>query len=702
MNPLHRIYYWFKDLMADAGAFFRFGLKNNIRHGGHWISDRFYMANLWRKSLPASRKVRQQEARDEWAKIRTNLMAAPHAFLTLAWNIVASPKKAWNQITGAWNRFRSLSVKEMFAALWRSYVAIIAGVLYFFENLYFRWVAFSIPFRIITVCLLIGVIAVGASSRWLVDEAKKYRAGMLLEEADELKGLDYDVKSYEKLRSAALLNPDDTDIINRTIEAAHQLRSRETVWWSERKVRMIDDNAESMAKVIDYAIDFHDIPIGAKYLVRLQSNYPDAPETIDTELKILMAQGRRNQALLRAKELLQEGRETPLVHDIYIGLSNVKRPEIADEVRQHILENLYRDDEIGKYLCERVVFGSKYEGIDYLKVIEHLRQFDDTDHEAIIIATGRAYTDNQITREQAIEAILNEYDLTKLEDREDAYKLLNFFGLGGVDAELLADGDLSRQRALTLQYIQSLILSDRPDLEKAQHLLQINNRETAMNESDKHFWQSLIQLHKGDTDGYTLEMIQALRSASDEDWAAMEKLLKRYTGPAQQLVFYRELCGLTDNSPYSTQRYVELLYLLGRKDELFKNLRHIQLENFTNDPRSLGLLIYLKSAFGMDLEQCRYLGETMVEEYPELHIGYISLAFAYYQSGEPGLAKQLLQLPLTLYRPDELSNYQQIAAALIKNDPSLLPTSATAVLPIEEQIVKLSHQAESPSNFDNK
>ncbi|GHB91925.1 hypothetical protein [Cerasicoccus arenae] len=691
MNFFQELFFRIKDTLADIGAYLRFGLKNQIKSVFAWIDDQFYMLKLWKEALPNARRTRQHERKEALNKLKDQLLEIPQKLLHFLWDLITSPKRAFRQMKGAWTYVSSMSLKSILAGIWGSYIAILLAIIDIFEGLFNRWLAMRMLTRILTILVLLVGIGFLISSRWVIDEAKQWRSDQLVQEAQTLEDQDYEVKAYEKLRSAALLNPTNTSVLERTMETARSLETAEAVWWSEQMTKQKQFDAPSMAKVIDYAVDYHQVPTGAKYLARLQAQHPDSQQVIDTELKLLLAQGHRNRALTRAREMYAKGMETPLVHDIIIGLANNDDPAIAEQSKQHHRDNLMRMDDIGLYLCEIALSQSIAENqgdnaFDYLAILEHLRKHPDSNREHITLAVGRAYEAGQLGREEALRSILEEYDLKDSDERKSVFGVLNFFHIGDVSDILITENDLRRDRDLCRHLLYSLIMSDSPDIERAKELVDINTKNSALNESDKHFWKSFIHLYEGNNEGYTLEMLQAIDESDVSDWGEIEFLVKTYTSPHQQLVFYRELYGLTNSNPYTIRKYVELLYALGLSDELKTILKHVNLDQFKGDPDSMSLIIYLKLQFGLDLEKCRYYSEQFIEEFPEIYYCYITLAFAYFQSGHEKMAQAVLKSLPMQYQPEVLSSHHRLAYAAVTGDLSYLPDISTAILPNEKAL----------------
>lgn len=615
----------------------------------------------------------------------------PVAIASLCWSLITSPREGLRKIQDARHQLSAISVRDFFAALWRSYVALISALIYFFQDLGVRWSTMRMITRVVLIVLITSIVALGLTAGWLIKLAKTYRSEQLVTQADVLESQEYKVQAYEKLRSAALLNPANEQVLKRTMETARSLRSPEAVWWGQQLAKHAGETAESMAMVIDYAVDFHQVSIGAQFLAQLQAKHPNSPEAIDTELKLMLSMGQRNRALQRAREHWDAGRETPLVHDIIIGLSNTSNPQLAKEIREHHQKHLMRKDEIGAHLSwlalqEAVPPKDEDVKYDYLAILENLMSMENTERDTLVLAIGRAYEADQLGRDEAIQQMLNQYQLSDSDERIAAFVAMNLFLLGGVEELILQPNDLGRNRQLSNQLMQSLLLSDRTDINRARLLLNLNDRSTALTESDKHFWLAITSLAENDFDQYTIDLSQALDKASIADWQYLESMIRTYTGSRPQLVFYRELYGLTDNNPYTTRQYIQLLYIHGMADEMKMILKNTALEPFRNDPSALSLMIYLNATFGQNLEKCRYLGEAMIDEFPEIYYGYISLAFAYYQSGQPQLAQQLIRSVPLQYNPNELPNYLRFAYAVVMNNPSYLPHERWATLPMEKSL----------------
>jgi len=693
MNFFHRVYYWFADRIADIGAFFRFGFKNRIKAVFSWIGGQFFKVQMWGEAIPSSHRARRQETMESIERLRTEVMSVASNIADAIWSLFTSPREGVRKLGDLWDRVRSLSPKEIIVILWRSYVAMVSQIALMLEGLYFRWLSMRPVLRILSCVLLVGFIALAASTGILIKEAKNYRSKMLIAEADVLEGQAYEVKAYQRLRSAALLNPDDEAILKRTMESAHSLGTAEAVWWGEQLSKRQNYSAESVKNLANYAIDFRQYSKGAKYLSKLQALHPDTPEAIDLELRILLSQGHRARALTYATRILQSGKESPIAHELYLNLSNRNDPDTIAKLKEHYQQNLFRDDKIGQHIRRITlrpgVSADSSIQHDYAAILEFMVQNDESDREQIALAAGRAYEAGQLDRESAIEKMTSEYALDEVEDREKALMALNFFRLGGVSDQFIQEGDLERHQGIAREWVRNLVLSDQPALDQAMAMLDLNLDDNALSFADKSFWRSIISLVKNDHEQFVIDLAIALEDATSEEWDYMESIILSYTTQSQQLVFYRELFGQVENDPYTIKQYIELLYKMGHNYELKALLKKVPLKAYRGDPLSLSMMIYFKASYKLDLANCRYLAEDMVEEFPEFYLGQITLAFAYFQSGRPDLARAMLKDSINPFKPDQMALHHRFAYAIVMDDEQYLPSSTEfATLPPEIAAMK--------------
>ncbi|MEO0794544.1 MAG: hypothetical protein AAFX93_05265 [Verrucomicrobiota bacterium] len=690
MNLYHSIMHFFSERWADFTSFVRFGIRDRFRALFQGVSDLSLHLEIWRESLPAIRKNLAEERKQALIDLWEKLTIVPYSLASFAWSIFRSP----GQIKEHWldfiDRIGSFSIKDFIAVTWRNYVILVVGFIDFVESCVQRFIALPLIYRGILGILTVMLIVAGVTAPWWVREIRAYRAENIYATAKELNESERKVDAFITARTAALLDPNE-ETLSAALEYANQINNPEAIWWSEQLAKVRGFQPDDIAQIVENGVNYNHLAHSSRFLSMLQSMDPDSAAAADSEIRILLSSGRFNQALNRSYESLRKGLETPLIFETIVRLNKGSPdPVVRESVHQHLLDGIFRNDDIGIHMSELALgdasyVDGSYPAIDFMAIYDHLSQHPDATRDHRVLAAGRAMEANQISREEAIDAILSEYDLTDFEERHEALESLNFFRLGGVADSFIDFDDLPTNRDHSREFLFSLVLGNPSNFELAEELIAAKRQRSALTESDQHFWQALIHYRNDLPELFTVDLIQGLHKADPQDWDGYDEILRSNTGPEQQVVFFRELFGKTESNPFVTRRYIMLLYRLALDTELRICLDRIELDQFRNDPKAMSLAIYLQSLLGTNLAACRYYGEKLISDFPENFSFYAVLALAYAQSGEPEFAREFLEsLPMT-YEPDQLDTYVRMAYALVTGDTKFLPDIEDIYLPAEKE-----------------
>ncbi|GHC07759.1 hypothetical protein GCM10007047_26170 [Cerasicoccus arenae] len=541
-------------------------------------------------------------------------------------------------------QLRKLSFREACEEIWMGYRALIASGLNRVEFLFKR--TFSLPLWLRAIITIVGVafIAGVIATPWLFKTAKAYRSEHMLVQAKELQADGRNVEAYQKIRAAALLRPDQAEVRELVLELAEEVRSPQAVWWAERAAKANNYDAESIAKVIEMAAYFRQSQIGVRYLAMLQEAYPDYEGATDAELRLLLSQGKRVEAINKALHAYKNGETSPTIHEVLaMHYLNASDPIAQKTLADYLQENLNRNDEVGLSLKRLVLTRTAelspevMEQVNFAQILTDLRQFPEAKQNDRALAIGRALEHGDISKDEAQATILAEFDINDPDEREDLMEMASIFGLYGIIESLPA----TQKRELNQLRLEGMVLSETPDFEGARQLLD-SSSEATLAPLQASFWNAMLAREQGHNEAFTKSLIEALNYATLEEWVYLERILHRRATEAQLLEFYRESVQRLPNTPYIAAHALNYAYQVGADAELAAMAQQMPLDTFKRDPYSQIFLIYLKALQERDLSTSRYHAEDLVAKYPREASYYIALAFVYAQSQNVPLAKSVI------------------------------------------------------------
>lgn len=631
--------------LADIRHFFRHGIKQRFRFLRGFSGDMGKDAKDWWKTREARRKFAKNERRYQASKLREDAKFGFKGFLGSLGSLLTAPFRLpkW-----AWFKFqelRRLSFRDACAEVWMGYRGLVAGGLNRAEYHFKRMMQFPLWLRGICILLLIGVVAGLAASPFLLDAARQYRSESMLADARRLESESQLVKAYQKARTAALLQPNNEEARDYILELSEEIRTPEALWWAERVARDKDYDADSLAKVIKLATYYGKPKIGLQYLGMLKDDYPEHPAITDAELRILMAQGRRVDAMALAQQAYREGHDSEVVHQLlaeqYLAASDpVARSAAAEYLKKH----LQRDDEVGLMLMQMVLayydrLGDEtQEQLDLQQLCERVRNNPEAESELRVLALGRAHQAGAISADEALAGLLEEFDPRDPDERQELLSYAQNFGLYDVIEHMPKS---ARKEYADLE-LEGLLLGETPDLEAARTMLD-EAKQVGVSPSSEAFARALLAEREGKSEAFSEQLIRALDAADPEAWVQLERQAHLALERPQLLEFYRESLRAFPGNSLVVSRGLSYAYTEGADAEIALWANELPMSTFRRDPYNQMFLIYLKALHDRDLPTIRYYAEQLVAKYPRESYYYMVLAFVYAQSGKPELAEAVMQ-----------------------------------------------------------
>lgn len=633
----------FEHYLADIRHFFRHGLKRRFKFFRGYSGYLGKNAGDWLKTREARRKFAKIERKQQAGKLREEAKLGAVGFFSSVGELLASPFRfprwAWRKC----QELRQMSFREACAEVWNGYREFIANGLNRLGYGVYVVRQFPLWLRALTVLTLIAGFAGLVASPFLLEEARQYRSQAMLTEAHALEEEGSLVQAYQKARTAALLQPNNFDAREYILELAEQVRTPEAVWWAERVAQNQDYDAESLTKVIELATFYGRPKIGLQYLGMLKDNFPDDPAITDAEIRILLAQGRRMEALAKASQAYREGYDSKVMHQLlaeqYLSANDpVSREVMADYLRKH----LTRDDEVGLMLMGLVLayYDRLTEETQILVDLDQLwrdaQAHPDADSELRILALGRAYQVGSVTAEEATSFLVEELDPSDAEERQKIIEYAGMFGLYGVIEHM---PDSARKEYADMK-LEGLLKSGEADAEARVFLDQA--KVNGVSPHTEAFARAVLAQRSGDAGQFSEQLIRALDAAELKDWPMLERQAILLLAAPQLLEFYRESLRSHPDNAYIVGRGLGYAYAVGADDEMALWSGELPMTTFRRDPYNQIFLIYLKALHERDLPSIRYYGEQLIAQNPREPIYYVVLAFAYAQSGQPELASSIL------------------------------------------------------------
>ncbi|WP_269538944.1 hypothetical protein [Cerasicoccus fimbriatus] len=652
-NPskLRYIFWLIGNWFADIWHFLRFGLRDGFIRLLDTLDHTWHEITSWFGSGRERAKAAQADRREQAERMRMGLLAS----MAVIWDFILWLIRApFRFVAWLWKLFqimREMSFRAACAEAWGSYRELVDraldhGMLLLYRFLDTRWWV-----KLCLSVIFISGMAAVIFGPWAIRYSKEIRSQSMLEEALALREEGLTEKAFWKSRAAAMLALDNEEALDLIIELSEELRSPETLWWVERKAKQENYTEESLAKVIEIAAYLQSPQAGTKYLSMLQERYPDSDQITEGQLRLLMSVGRRLEAIKLAQQAFKRGEDGPMVHEVLTtNLINTNEPGAIERTRKHLQENLYRTDESG-YALQRLILSNARtlsdevrESIDYSRLIEALRQQEEVESVYIAIAVCLAMEEGLISRQQAIDALLAEYDAQEYSEQLDAIKIACHFGL----YEILDQAEEDQSAPINFR-IERLLLGAEPDLAAAMALAESSAAE--LSPMDRDFWRAIFAGEQGDFQRYSFLLQQSIDFATEPgDLDYMQRIITAIGTPDQKMEFYNLLFRYFPGNPVTTIQSIDYAYRHGTDENVSKLIQQMPIDSLKQYPSNQLFLIYLKALYQRDLDACRIQGERLVMEYPTDALYYVVLAFTYVQSGQPELARELLgTIPPTGY-----------------------------------------------------
>ncbi|MEO0794547.1 MAG: hypothetical protein AAFX93_05280 [Verrucomicrobiota bacterium] len=650
----------------------------------------------WKRDRPAMKRVREAERAKASKRLNKKIKSSPKKFRTAVSRSITrmrfAIRKSIRNSIKEYKHLRKLSWRENIAICWKLYLQLIAFVLSIPSRIYRSWKRLKPLERTVSAVALVAAVALLASSAFLWGSVKEWRSQQLISEAKELADQERKMQAYLKSRTAALLDPDEKGVLEETLKLANDVRTGETIWWSEKVAEKNNLDIESVTDVIDYSLDYRQFNKGAQYLAVLKNKFPESESIVDSELRMLREKGYHEQALAKAMESIDDGVDSPAVHQTYVELALTSSdPAIQTQAVNHLEKCLQRGDETAM-LMARIALLLEPElvelaQLDYQKIYQLVSENPHADREDRVSSISRALLEGAITPEDAQTAIIAEFDLSDDKSYEEALSALSTCGIYEGRDDFIPKAYRKINPKLASAYIEGIVFSESPDLDRAEAIIDgKTDDQLALTETHRRFWRAIIANEREESERFQVYLLQSLEKSTIEDWDYMHVLLMKHVNPEQRLAFYREIYGRGDAPRIASSHYLTNCYFLGQEDELTGLIKQLQSERFYDQPASANFLLYLKSLYDIDLELSRFQAEELVSKYPLSAPLRRTLAFIYYRTGETQLAQALLaELP-------ELGpgspGYLHLMNALILGSQSQLPSEDRLYLEVEKQLAR--------------
>lgn len=652
-----RIKEFFLDIRDDwmdmwRGGPVRFfqGLRRDTREW--FLSLTFWWKDRGKKKLTEEERLRVKELKAKRKR---------EAFLDLKENLGKVAKSPWTLATSLWRgilRLRQLSFREQLAELWRLYLSLIATLL---NGVSTRWQRFQkrpMWLRVSLSVLLLLILSGAVASPWLLKEVKHRRAQEMLTEAKALQeksasgNVDDMVEAFRISRAAALMQPDNPEALEIALELANNIGAPEAIWWSERAAVVRGFDQDSLDRVVETALRHRRIDKAERSLMEMKSRFPEKEGLAENEVELLLARKSNIEAMQRALLALESGADSPLLHTTAVGLGLFSSAEhIRTRMHTHLLQNLYRQDEVGIALARLVLTRGIRLSDDQENLLDYERLIDFIEGHELATAVDRvaAYSMGLrlgiIEQSKAEENILKQFDLNDRQQLAQALRGLAALGLYETYDVILVPELLTENADFVLEKLASLVFREEPDLDTAEAILNgsYSTKVAKIPVAYSVIWRGVVADRKGSSpDALDKGIVEAVQESGARQWDYLMTLMPRVATPQQLLLFYRELFEHSGRHPVITARYLRIAYAEAEDAELARLARFIQLEPFSGDPQTLSFLIYLKLIYGESPEGSRVQAERLVADQPFDIAFLISLANTYAQSDRQDYARRLL------------------------------------------------------------
>ncbi|WP_309399221.1 hypothetical protein [Cerasicoccus maritimus] len=599
---------------------------------------------LWLKTINVRAKVAQQERREAAERLGMGARAGVHQFYSFIIDVLKSPIRFICWLGFLYKILRSMSLRAALKEAWGGYREFVErtfehALLLVYQFLDARW-----WIRASIILLFIGSVSAVILGPWALRSFKDYRSMQVYAEAKQLQEENRLVEAYVKSRTAAMLNLDNPETLDLVIELGEATMNPESVWWAERKAIAVDYSEESLLKVIELASKAGFPEIGQKHLYLLRQKFPDSPGVTDSQLRLLMSMHMSLEAFQLAEQAEARGEDSITMHLIIVSNGiNTPKAEVQAKLIKYLQKHLYRNDEVGFAIQMHILMSTGslsqavVDSIDYGRLLEVIQDQVEAKPNDIAVAIGYAMLYHAITREEAIEALADLYDLNDPAQREQALIVATQFELYD-----LMDRLEPEQIENANHQLKRLVFGPTPDLEAAQSLIDQPDKN-ALSQSQEHFWQAMIAASNQQFNDYANHIRLALQFSGDpEAIYEMQSIILNKCSHEQIMEYWRSAFRFFPESPEILFNALIYTYTFGADQQLKSFVSQMPLTTFKNNPAYQQFLIYLKALDGVDLATCRKEAESLIMQHPKDSIYYIILAFCYEQSNEPRLAQAVL------------------------------------------------------------
>ncbi|MGB0718532.1 MAG: tetratricopeptide repeat protein, partial [Alphaproteobacteria bacterium] len=403
------------------------GLFRDLRNSRDSLKD-FKVRATAEVSEKEKRRIEKRRLKRRAERIQ-DMREGLRNLATLPWRLLVGTKKALKA-------FRKKGIRDGIADLWSGYVSWVMRGVGWFLGLWERFIKLPLWLRGFSATAIIIIIATACTLPWIFEEVQDRRAQEMLAQAREVQDTADLVEAYRKSRAAALMRPDDPEALELVLELSNSVGTPEAIWWSERVSSVRGQDAESMNRVVETALRHRRVEKAEQSFASMKARYPDDENIAEIEVELLIARNKQNEALRRALVALEAGEDSPFLHTTVVELGlKYSTSEFKQRIYEHLLENLYRDDEVGIALA-RLVFAlgiGAPNGKEALLDYNQLISFIETHEQANAVDRAASYSlalrMGNIDRATAEDNILKQFDL---EDKDELLTVVRGLGALGL------------------------------------------------------------------------------------------------------------------------------------------------------------------------------------------------------------------------------------------------------------------------------
>lgn len=494
----------------------------------------------------------------------------------------------------------------------------------------------------VAVMAVAGIFVV-IFARTIKNEIDAIWAERLIEESQELTEEEKFVEAYEAGEKAWKFTPLDPDAIENLMEITDRVGHPQSVLLGEKLVSRREGDVDSLLRLVDLSLKYDRADVTKPYMAFLRRKMPDDERVALADVRLLLQEGKRQEAFVIARREVQEGTEAPLLHSVYVSLALRSGVDsLLEEARAHIRELSERADQLGlEFLRLRIqqaqALGEEPETL-IGKLLEHP---DVTAADRQAIATYQMQTE-QISKEEALQTIRGLYDPEEAEEKRRLATWMVANGFPEQVLELISEEDAKADAEAAKIWLDARMLVDDPE-ELDAYLDEIGRKELPISAAEFRLYRALIARQQNRIEDFRYLGLLAVQASNPSKWGFLERRLSEVGDVELMIEFYRHIAKSERMAVYGKSRLVSMLYFLGRDDELVQLLPQLSPKEFADRPEIAAFVGYLKVLHGSEVVKVRRELETLLAQRTENRLIRDALALAYYESGQPQLARSLAE-----------------------------------------------------------